>query len=199
MAPMPPRDQLEILIRELGDYQADLLERPRVIVGSKGDAAAYQMPDVLTISSVTGDGIDQLVGQLAALVVQVRREEVERIEHEVVVHTPLPDEITVERSGPHAWVVDGRPAIRAVRFQDLTNDEALAEIVRRLRTLGVDRMLTRAGVLDGDVVNIGPLSFEWWRDEVSAGLDRGGHHRASRRERLARHGRLDLGEDDGDS
>jgi GTP-binding protein len=199
LAPMPPQEQLAILIRELGDYQADLLERPRVIVGSKGDAAAYEMPDILTISSVTGEGIDQLVGELAGLVVEVRREEIERIEHEVVVHKPLPDEITVERSGPHSWVVEGRPAIRAVRFQDLTNDEALAEIVRRLRTLGVDRMLTRAGVLDGDVVTIGPLSFEWWRDEVSAGLDRGDHHRASRRERLARHGRLDLGQDDVDS
>ena len=199
LAPMPPRDQLEILIRELGDYQADLLDRPRVVVGSKGDAAAYEMPDVLTISSVTGEGIDRLLGELAALVTQVRRDEIARIEHEVVVHKPLPDEITVERSGPHSWVVEGRPAIRAVRFQDLTNDEALAEIVRRLRSLGVDRLLTRAGVRDGDVVNIGPLSFEWWRDEVSAGLDRGDHHRASRRERLARHGRLNLNEDDGDS
>jgi GTP-binding protein len=198
-APMSPQDQLEILLRELGDYQADLLDRPRVIVGSKGDAAAYEIPDVLTISSITGEGIDRLVAQLAGLVVRVRREELERIEHEVVVHRPLPDEITVERSGPNSWVVEGRPAIRAVRFQDLTDDEALAEIVRRLRTLGVERMLTRAGVLDGDVVNIGPLSFEWWRDEVSAGLDRGDHHRASRRERLARHGRLDLGEGDGDS
>ena len=72
LAPMPPQDQLDILLRELGDYQADLLERPRVIVGSKGDVAAYEMPDVLTISSITGEGIDQLVNQLAALVVQVR-------------------------------------------------------------------------------------------------------------------------------
>jgi Obg family GTPase CgtA-like protein len=135
---------------------------------------------------------------LAGLVVHVRREEIERIEHEVVVHRPLPDEITVERAN-NGWVVAGRPAIRAVRFQDLTDDEALAEIVRRLRALGVDRMLSRAGVRDGDVVTIGPLSFEWWRDDVSAGLDRGEHHRASRRERLARHGRLDLGESDGDS
>jgi GTP-binding protein len=198
-APMAPQEQLDVLLRELGDYQADLLERPRVIVGSKGDAAVYEMPEVLTISSITGEGIDQLVGQLAGLVVQVRREEIERIEHEVVVHKPLPDEITVERAGANEWVVAGRPAIRAVRFQDLTDDEALAEIVRRLRTLGVDRMLTRAGVRDGDVVNIGPLSFEWWRDDVSAGLDRGDHHRASRRERLARHGRLDLGDGDGDS
>jgi GTPase len=199
LAPLPPPEQLDILLRELGDYQSDLLERPRVVVGSKGDAAFYEMPNVLTISSITGEGIDQLVAQLAGLVVQVRREELERIEHEVVVHRPLPDEITVQRSGPQSWVVDGRPAIRAVRFQDLTDDEALAEIVRRLRALGIDRMLTRAGVVDGDVVNIGPLSFEWWRDDVSAGLDRGDHHRASRRERLARHGRLDLGEGDGDS
>jgi GTPase len=199
MAPMSPEDQLEILLRELGDYQADLLERPRVIVGSKGDVAAYEMPDVRTISSITGEGIDQLINQLAALVVQVRREEIERVEHEVVVHKPLPDEITVARAGANDWVVAGRPAIRAVRFQDLTDDEALAEIVRRLRALGVDRMLTRAGVRDGDVVTIGPLSFEWWRDDVSAGLDRGDHHRASRRERLARHGRLDLGDSDGDA
>jgi GTP-binding protein len=199
LAPMAPQDQLDILLRELGDYQADLLERPRVVVGSKGDAAAYEMAGVLTISSVTGEGIDQLVAELAGLVLQVRREEIERIEHEVVVHKPLPDEITVERAGANEWIVAGRPAIRAVRFQDLTDDEALAEIVRRLRALGVDRMLTRAGVRDGDVVNIGPLSFEWWRDDVSAGLDRGDHHRASRRERLARHGRLDLGDSDGDS
>ncbi len=198
LAPIPPEEQLEILLRELGEYQADLLDRPRIIVGSKGDVAAYDMPEVLTISSVTGEGIDLLVGQLAGLVLQVRHEEAERIEHEVVVHKPLPDEISVERAGEHDWVVEGRAARRAVRFQDLTDDEALAEIVRRLRALGVDRLLTRAGVREGDVITIGPLSFEWWRDEVGAGLDRG-HHRATRRERLARHGRLDLGGEDDES
>jgi GTP-binding protein len=199
LAPFGPEEQLKILLRELGDYQADLLERPRVIVGSKGDVAAYEMEGVATISSVTGEGIDDLVSTLAQLVVQVRRDEAVQLDHSVVVHKPLPDEITVERQGESGWLVGGRPALRAVRFQDLTDDEALAEIVRRLRALGVDRILTRAGVRDGDVVNVGPLSFEWWRDEVGAGLDRGDHHRAPRRERLARHGRLNLGDDDGDA
>ena len=199
LAPMEPHAQLEVLLGELGDYQADLLDRPRVVVGSKGDVAAYELPDVLTLSSVTGEGVTELVAKLALLVSAVRREESEQLEHTVVVHQPLPDEITVERSGLHGWRVGGRPALRAVRFQDLTDDEALAEIVRRLRALGVDRLLTRAGVRDGDVVTVGPLSFEWWRDEVGAGLDRGDHHRATRRERLARHGRLDLGDGDDDS
>ncbi len=194
-APSPPQEQLEVLLGELGEYQADLLERPRVVVGSKDDVAAYEMDGVLNISSVTGEGIDELVARLAALVLAVRAEERGQLEHVVVVHQPLPEEINVVKVGENAWSVEGRPASRAVRFQDLTDDEALAEIVRRLRALGVDRMLTRAGVRDGDIVTIGPLSFEWWRDEIGAGLDRGDHHRATRRERLARHGRLDLGDD----
>jgi GTP-binding protein len=195
-APHPPDEQLEILLRELGDYQADLLERPRVIVGSKGDVAAYEMDGVETISAVTGEGLDALVGQLAGLVSEARHEEAETLEHEIVIHRPVPDEITVLRESEVHWRVEGRAARRAVRFQDLTDDQALAEIVHRLKDLGVDRLLTRAGVRDADIVTIGALSFEWWRDEVGTGLDRGEHHRATRRERLARHGRLDGVDDD---
>jgi GTPase len=195
MAPHPPEEQLKILLEELGDYQANLLDRPRVVVGSKGDVAAYELDGVETISAVTGEGIDPLAAQLAGLVVIARRDEAEALEHEVVVHRPLPEEIKVERAGADGWRVTGRPAERAVRFSDLTDDQALAEIVHRLKKLGVDKLLTRAGIREGDVVTIGTLSFEWWRDEAGTGLDRGEHHRATRRERLARHGRLDLGDD----
>lgn len=193
VAPVPPAEQLDILLRELGDYQADLLERPRWIVGSKADAVHYAFDEYPVISALTGEGIDELNNRLAQLVVTARKDEAENLVHTVVVHRPLPEEVHVELVGEHSWLVSGRPATRAVRFQDLTNDEALAEIVRRLKGLGVDRMLHRAGVQEGDVVTIGALSFEWWRDAGGSGLDRGEHHRATRRERLARHGRLDLG------
>ena len=196
LAPRPPEEQLAVLLGELGNYQANLLDRPRVVVGSKGDVAAFELEGVDTISAVTGEGLDQLVGALAQLVTSAREQELEALEHEIVVHRPVPDEITVLRDGENGWIVEGRAARRAVRFQDLTDDEALAEIVHRLKGLGVDRLLTRAGVRDGDVVSIGTLSFEWWRDEAGTGLDRGDHHRATRRERLARHGRLDLGDGD---
>ena len=193
-----PATQLEILLRELGDYQADLLTRPRVVVGSKGDVAVHDAGDLDVISSITGEGVAKLVARLGELVDGVRREEAATREAVEVVHRPLPEEIRVER-GPDGWHVLGRPALRAVRFQDLTDDEALAEVVSRLKALGVDRLLTRAGVVDGDIVTVGALTFEWWRDEVGAGLDRGDHHRATRRERLARHGRLDLGDSRDDS
>jgi GTP-binding protein len=132
-----------------------------------------------------------LIGKLAQLVTQARENEAVAAESEIVVHRPLPEEIRVEKAGEHSWRVLGRPALRAVRFQDLTNDEALDEVVRRLKDLGVDRLLHRAGVREGDEVSLGSLTFEWWRDQGGAGLDRGNKHRATRRERLARHGRLD--------
>lgn len=197
-APHPPDEQIDILLRELGEYQADLLERPRVIVGSKGDVAHFELDGGFTISAVTGEGVDRLIGHLGVLVERVRAAEALEHDDQIVVHRPLPEAITLRREGEHSWVVEGRAALRAVRFQDLTDDEALAEVVKRLKDLGVDRQLTRAGVRDGDIVTIGELSFEWWRDAAASGLDRGDHHRATRRERLARHGRLDGVDDDGD-
>ena len=83
-------------------------------------------------------------------------------------------------------------------MNDLTDDEALAEVVRRLKDLGVDRLLSRAGARDGDVVAVGPLTFEWYRDATSSGLDQA-RHRTTRRERLARQGRLDPDGGDGGS
>ncbi|MHB2028459.1 MAG: GTPase ObgE [Acidimicrobiales bacterium] len=199
VAPHSPQEQLEVLLQELGNYQASLLDRPRIVVGSKSDVATRGVSDMRVLSAVTGEGIDELVSELASLVSRARRDQADALEHEVVVHRPVPEEITVERVGVSSWTVHGRSASRAVRFQDLTDDQALDEIVHRLRELGVDRLLNRAGVRDGDVVNVGALSFEWWRDEVGTGLDRGDHHRATRRERLARPGRLDLGVDDDES
>ena len=186
-APAAPDEQRRVLLDELGQHRAELLERPRVVVGSKGDVAAVEVEGLDVISAVTGEGVDALVARLAQLVATSRADEVAAAHHEVVVHRPLPEEVSVARRGAQ-WVVEGRPALRAVRFSDLTDDEALVEVVVRLRELGVDRLLARAGAVDGEVVTVGPVSFEWWRDAQGAGLDRQ-RHRATRRERLARHGR----------
>ena len=80
---------------------------------------------------------------------------------EVIVHRPALEGVDVRRSGDAAWVVVGRAAERAVALSDLNDDGAQAEAVRRLRRLGVDRALTRAGVRDGDEVTVGAMTFTW--------------------------------------
>ena len=69
------------------------------------------------------------------------------------------------RADDGSFVVGGRPALRAVALSDLTDDGAVDYVQDRLRRLGVERALVRAGIRDGDVVHLGALSFVYRRDQ----------------------------------
>jgi GTP-binding protein len=170
-----PATQLAILLGELGRYQADLLERPRLVVGSKldlaglaggagdgddGDAVDAGMCD-LVLSAATGDGVRPLVEKAAVLVNEARAAATVEAAGAIVIHRPVPEGVDVQRVGPGAWRVVGRVAERAVALSDLNDVGALDEAVKRLRRLGVDRALARAGVRDGDDVTVGSMTFTW--------------------------------------
>jgi GTPase len=172
-----PEEQVRILLEELGRYRAELLERPRVVVGSKADvvgedpmAGADTGSDLtdMQISAVTGQGVDALLGRLAQLVVEARAAEAVP-SSTVVIHRPLPEGIEVVREADGSFVVLGRSALRAVALSDLTDDQAVAYVQERLRRLGVERALVRAGARDGDVVHLGKLTFTYQSD--AGGLD----------------------------
>jgi GTP-binding protein len=164
-----PAEQLRILLGELGDYQADLLERPRLVVGSKEDLSAGDESEAITdagsydliLSAVTGAGVRPLVERLAAMVQEVRAKALVEATGAIVIHRPVPEGVDVQRLSPGTWRVVGRVAERAVAFSDLTDVGALDEAVKRLRRLGVDRALARAGVRDGDEVTVGSMTFIW--------------------------------------
>jgi GTP-binding protein len=165
-----PEEQERVLVDELARYQPDLVERPRIVVGSKADAVVddgWQQggfaPD-LVISAVTGLGIKELVGRLSRLVAEARTSEPEA-DGTIVIHRPLPDGFEVERVEDGVYRVVGKVAERAVALNDVTTDEAADYVQGRLRRLGVDRALARAGARDGDLVHIGELAFTWYRDQ----------------------------------
>jgi GTPase len=168
-----PEEQEEILVEELRRYRPELLERPRVTVGSKADveASGARAPGAhldLRISAVTHQGLDELVEHLARMVVAARaREEV--APSEVVVHRPLAEGVEIVREDDGSFTVRGRAAERAVALSDLTDDDAVSYVQDRLRRLGVERALVRAGVHDGDLVHLGALTFTYHRH--AGGLD----------------------------
>jgi GTP-binding protein len=207
---MAPPEQLRVLLHELARYQPELLERPRIVVGSKadmvGDGSADMVGDGsadmvgggaaamvggggapavaggfapdLVISAVTGRGVRELVGRLTQLVSEVRARQPEE-ESTIVIHRPLPEGFAVEHLGPGQFRVVGRVAERAVALNDLTTDEAADYVQGRLRRIGVDRALARAGAHDGDEVHIGELSFVWYRDQPEFTGDAGARRRRS--------------------
>jgi GTP-binding protein len=171
LAPMDgtwPADQERILLRELGEYQPELLDRPRVVVGTKGDVVPHEDLEVLewdrpVISAVTGQGVRELVGRLASLVHEAREAEDAGADG-VVVLRPEARGASVERLGEGEFRLVGRDVERVVALNDVTTPEAIAYIDHRLGRLGVPKMLARAGAVEGDVVWIGEFSFEYQPD-----------------------------------
>jgi len=115
------------------------------------------------MSAATGSGVPAVVGALATLV-QETRAEVPAVPG-IVIHRPEPEGVLVERDTDGAFIVRGRPAERAVAVNDLTNVEALSYVQHRLRRLGVDRALVRAGAHEGDLVRVGTFTFTYTPDQ----------------------------------
>ena len=160
-----PSEQEAVLLEELRRYQPELVGRPRLVVGSKSDAADDVAWDGARVSALTGDGLRPLLGRMAELVEQARAELPKP--SPFVVHRPEPAGVAVERAPDGSWTVLGRGPARAVALSDLTLPDALAYAQGRLRRLGVDRALARAGARAGDVVRIGTFEFEYQPDDMT--------------------------------
>ena len=167
LAPYDGRDadsQLEILLRELENYKPELLERPRLLISSKADVAAQDaLEGSLKVSAVTGEGVQEMKYKLELLVKEAREAEIKNSE-EIVIHRPPPKGISVSREG-NIFTVKGRQAERAVALNDLTNIEALEYIQVTLERIGVNKALRRAGIRQGDYVQIGELQFDYMDDD----------------------------------
>jgi GTP-binding protein len=103
-----------------------------------------------------------ILHRLAGLVSEQRA--AEPVAPSFVVHRPEPAGVAVERCDDGSFVVSGRPAERAVALSDMTDPQALAYAQQRLRRLGVDRELGRAGARSGDLVRVGGFTFEYETD-----------------------------------
>jgi len=161
---------------ELERYLPALAERRRVVVGTKCDlvagalaheravaaAAAIGVPLAGIVSCTQHLGLSELARRLGGEVAQVRAEAVTAPIR--VLLRPQPRyEYQVARR--HAgFVVEGRDALRAVAFSDLTLPETLAIAEARLRRMGVMRRLRRLGAREGDPVWIGGHSFTFHED-----------------------------------
>ena len=155
-----PEEQEAVLLDELRRYRPELLERPRIVVGSKADVATAPVGEgMLAVSAVTRSGLDELLGRIGTLVSEARADEPEP--EPFVVLRPAEEGFSVVRDEDGAWRVSGRNAERVVAMADLTNIEALEYVQQRLRKMGVERALARAGAREGDVVRVGPVELDY--------------------------------------
>jgi GTPase len=162
-APDPSAD-LAVLRHELVAYDHTLGDRPSVVVGTKADLApdtdvqALLGPGAMSVSAVTGEGLDRLRERLVGLVREVEAAEPDREPY--VVLRPARPRFIVRREG-EAFRVVGRGVERWVEETDLDDPRAVARLQKRLVREGVERELEAAGARVGDEVRIGTEAFDF--------------------------------------
>jgi GTP-binding protein len=156
-----PVEQERIILRELASYLPDLVERPRLVVGSKADMATHEWHGD-AISAITHQGVRELVGKMAALVHKARQEQ--GFQEGTVTLRPEAEGARVERVGDNEFRLVGRQVERIVALNDVTTHDALAYIDHQMKRLGVPKLLAKAGAVDGDVVHVAKFTFEYQSD-----------------------------------
>jgi GTPase len=123
---------------------------------------AESAPLVIPVSSVTGAGLEALKHAFFLHFRPERREdggaEVDPAGH-VLLRPGADSGYQVERTGEHAFRISGPSVERLVQRHDLENEEALAFIEERLKTMGVIGELEAKGFEPGEEIEIGDVAF----------------------------------------
>jgi len=177
-----PAENFAIVEREIADHDPRLGVLPRVVALSKADlmpeedaqraarewedrlSGSQLAPAVIVTSSATGAGLDALV---ATVFRRIPDEPPPTAEPEVAA---LPEHRTFRPAAGRGWEVgrkpDGSFRVSGVGIErlfarhHLGDEEALAYIEQRLRTLGVIAALEAKGFEPGDDVEIAGTTFE---------------------------------------
>jgi GTP-binding protein len=182
----PVRD-LAALRDELRQYDESMLDRPQVVVLNKLDlpdgqamAELYEDgladEDVISISALTGEGLEPLRWRLAELVSEMR----DTVDHDEVVVDSAPmilrplrarDDVVITRGDQGMYVVTSHRVERWVSMLSPDNIEAMRYLEGRLRRAGVEKALIKAGARKGDEVLIGDLVLDFEPDVRQLPID----------------------------
>ena len=177
-----PYDDFLKINAELKKYDPALLKRPQIVVASKMDmpdavanlerfkkqiAADHtlpQTPEIMEISALTHQGLDQLIHHVADVLDQTPAFPVTAAEPETVEYTAdsaAEPAFTVTQDEDGTWVLGGARLLKLFKMTDLNHDESLMRFARQMRGMGVDDELRRQGAKNGDLVRIEKFTFEF--------------------------------------
>jgi GTP-binding protein len=162
---------------ELAGYGAGLERLPRILCLSKADLVPADEAElaraewearlgieVVLTSSVTGQGLDDLVAAIFSWVpveFPSPAEQPAEAQPEHRVYRPGDEGgFQVERLRDGAFRVSGGRVERLIARHDMDNEDAQRYVEDRLRAIGVIRALESAGFEPGDDVEIGGMVFE---------------------------------------
>ena len=170
-----PIKDYEQLNLELGHYNPLLTDLPQIIALNKIDMPEskeniqrvqeyFGKRKVFPISGITGEGVNSLMQQAYRSLQYLDAKAREQAESTIILEQELPPEPKVRfelHKTEAGFVVSGDEPKRAVLMTDFENEQALMLLFRKLKKMGVINALTRAGVKEGDTIQIDDFEFTY--------------------------------------
>lgn len=162
---------------EMKLYNESLLSRPEIIALNKIEILSDDETlekfkrevdtdsKIMQISAVTGQGIDELLYEIAdTLDNYEEQEEVEIDDSDIRVvykHEKDRDQFEISRDIDGTFVVSGEGIERLFMMTDFSRDSAVRRFARQMRSMGIDDALRKRGIKTGEIVRIMDFEFEF--------------------------------------
>lgn len=166
-----PRENFDLIEKELAHYSQELADRPRLIALNKADLGDEELSQLIkelfadiaaplyVISGVSGQGLTEL--KFALLDVVERHRPVENPDILRPTFAKRADDRWDVAEADGTYIVSGARIDRLVSMTPIDNKEALHLMMRKLRRIGVLARLEELGVEEGDSVTMGGIEFEY--------------------------------------
>ena len=154
---------------EVADRLAERVREDSIAAAGGDEFAPSPVdPKLYRISALTGEGVDGLKAAIATKVHELR-EELRALSEADVQYEHVWEHKREERDkqfkvvplGGGVFRVEGPQVERMVVQTDWENEEAIAFLQHRLKRLGMEKALEKAGAVDGDEIRIVGRAFEF--------------------------------------
>ncbi|WP_394454963.1 GTPase ObgE [Leuconostoc suionicum] len=179
-----PYTQYRKILDELQQYDETILNRPQIVVPTKMDMPDSEenlakfrkeiatdsglpiQPEIIPISSITRDGVKDLMRLTADMLATAPAPESYRPEtkkdasEKSYTFKPETHDFTVEWiEDEERWLLSGTEIEKLFLMTNIQRDATIMRFARQLRHMGVDDKLREAGAKDGDDVRINNSDF----------------------------------------
>ena len=167
----------ETITNEFAKYNANIQNKPQILIASKIDItqetedlkkleeiAKKNNLKLFKISSVTGEGIDDLMNYLVKLIEQIPKSDYytnNQNTEKVKVYTLEKEEAFKVTKEKGKFLVTGKAVDNIIRRVNIADNESLYFLHKKLNEIGLNTELKKQGIKEGDIVKIGSYEMEW--------------------------------------
>lgn len=175
-----PIEDIKKINSELRAYNPELLELPQVIAANKTDifleeeaneklkelheAFDEEGIEIFPISAVSGKGVKELLYRVHDILKKIGKKPL-IFEKEFSAEDLVKEEekLTVTKVKDGEFLVAGEKVDKMLGYTNLDDEKGFAFFQKFLRDMGIIEELERLGIEEGDLVNLGDMSFDYYK------------------------------------